>query len=221
MKYPLLIAFTILIHVQLSAQKLGIQVGTNISNVKEEYSLFGIVNTKKETQTQTQMGIRTGLLAEYEHKTGITAGIQALYSRLGYKYESIFQPNTTIKITYNYLELPVYLGYNYTINDDVKIFYDYYPIKAFITVGPNFGIALSGNQQLGVNDPSEIEFGDTSTDTKRLNTQLMLAGGINVGGLCLTLGYNAGLSDLANGDNITKNTKNFFVMLGYVYDFGK
>lgn len=218
----ILFAVLLTIFTTVSAQKIGFNLGFNSNNVTRITTTFG--GNKYEIVTDSERGIRTGLVGEYEHKSGITGGINVLISQKEYSYYNTL--NQTVQEKINYLELPVYVGYTYTISESTKIFYDYFPIKAFLILGPNFGIALAGDQTIGTYDPKDIVFEDREPDPGEIiyspsNTQFLFSGGASVGGIRLTLGYEIGLSDIYSSSYVEVNSKNFFVSIGYVYEIKK
>lgn len=196
-------------------QKIGFTAGPAFNNADRSAITN---NSTYEVETLNKTGLRAGAVFEYEHSSGFTAGTNLIYSLEGYKTENTHYTTT---VNMHYLDIPLYLGYTYTITESAKVFYEYYPVKAFLCIGPELGLGLHATQKTGELDSEEIEFGSDDDQYKRLNTQLIFSGGIDVGGMRLNIGYEYGFTDLTNADVSEIKTKSFFVNLAYVYDFGK
>lgn len=207
------------------SQKIGINVSLNNTLAERNTNILGntAIDPSVEIETSSELGMRTGLVLEYEYDAGFTIGAQGLYSRKSYSYNG--KTDEVFKETINYLDIPVYLGYNLTINKKAKVIYNYFVIKAFVVAGLGFGIAMNG-QNASELTTTEIQFGDAIAEPgtkdltyKTLNNQFIVSGGLSIGSLRFTVGYDLGISDLDNTENgiLKLDALNFGI--GWVYDF--
>ncbi|MBK8805860.1 MAG: outer membrane beta-barrel protein [Bacteroidales bacterium] len=201
----------------VKSQKVGAVLGMNMTDLKTTNSLIDVY-----TEYNSGSGIRTGLLFEYVHKIGITAGINTIIALYRYSYTGLLGD---VYIKHNYFQMPLYLGYTYTINDEAKIFYKYLPFKVFLTVGPTFAIALNGTSQYRNNDEVELAYDSDinvfSPSYNKHNTQFAFNAGASIGGLFLSLGREIGTTDIVNNTIQECKTRNFYMQVGYFYDFSR
>lgn len=98
-----------------------------------------------------------------------------------------------------YLDIPVHVGYKYSVTDNIGIFADF---------GPYFSFGLFGKTE------GESVFGDEGL--KRFDAGLGLRGGVEFNKkFNVSLGYDWGLVDVVDSGNL-KN-RNFMVSLGYKF----
>ena len=98
-----------------------------------------------------------------------------------------------------YLDIPIHVGYKYSVTDNIGIFADF---------GPYFSFGLFGKTE------GESVFGDDGL--KRFDVGLGLRGGVEFNKkFNVSLGYDWGLVDVVDNGNL-KN-RNFMVSLGYKF----
>ncbi|MBK8805859.1 MAG: hypothetical protein IPO21_04075 [Bacteroidales bacterium] len=225
MKKGLLFPLFLFIALASYSQKIGATFGLTSTNVSKVSIVNRITRATETVETNPGLGIRTGLVLEYEYMSGITLGVNGLYSTKSYKYNIASEE---IIEKFKFFEVPVYFGYTYTIDDKVGIIYNFFPIKIYLYGGLNFATGLSGANLSPIKpeDGILVIFDDTKTVDARkeihyakTNPQAMFQLGFLVGGLRLNVCYEFGLSNLANDEKETLKTKGFNFNLAYVYDF--
>ena len=178
------------------------EVGLNFSNLRNQ-------SGDNDAQTlDSKIGLRAGI--------GVNFNItESLYVRPGVYYNMQGAKDETIgiesKITMHYLEVPVNLGYRFTISENAG--------NIFAEAGPYIALALAGNVQadvLGVEVKDEIDFGTDTGETDPLDWGFKFALGYETPwGVYLKGGYGLGLGNLSNLDNSTTNNRTWNVALGY------
>jgi hypothetical protein len=169
-----LIVFTVL-NVQAQGFHLGVKAGANIFKIDGQ-----------SFDQSFQYGYNVGAFAElnFTSKWGIQPELtwnQTNY-RTGDHFEAIFPGGTNdLKGKLNYLSIPILLSFR--------------PIKLIsLQVGPQFGVLMSGDQNLVQNGRNAFKKGDFS-----------VVGGaqLNLGGLKLGARYVIGLTDINDVPNGT------------------
>ena len=158
-------------------------VGMNVANINV-------------SDFNSRIGFHVGVRGTYAFQSpdqGLYANAGALLSLKGAKLEDVtFNPY--------YLEIPIHMGYKYSITDAVGIFGEF---------GPYFGSGLFGKTE-GV-DVFSDEVG-----YKRFDVGLGLRAGFEFAKKAsVSIGYDFGLTDIA--DEANAQNRNFSISLGYKF----
>ena len=222
MKKLLLLSVAVLFAFSMNAQKFGVKVGLNFSDV----------NTNLEQPDGSKMGkgIHAGLVGEMMLLEIVGVRAELLFSQKGSDFEEEvdvlgIMTKTTIKSNINYFEIPV-MG---------KVKFG----PAYVVAGPYFGYALSGETTMkvsvaGIGTPavSADLFDDATTVIKKTEFGVHAGLGIQLSKLFVEARYGLALNNTLGGDNfdaaVTAGTytdadysKNYVIMISAGILFGK
>jgi hypothetical protein len=197
------------------------EVGVNLSNASVSTNIFG----NNAIDTKMKPGLKAGAVVDIPIVGGLFVQPGAFFSMKGYKVTSsatVLGITTETKGTsaLNYLEIPVNLGYRYTISDAGSV---------FVTAGPYLGYAFSGKvkQKSTVNGntvtdtETDIDFGSDDTEMKPLDFGLNFSAGYQLPmGLYVRAQYGLGLSDLSNTNLASHKNRVLAFSLGYAFRLG-
>lgn len=177
--------------------RFGITGGGNLSTANVEAS------------HSSKFGFHAGLVGEYNIYEYLYINATLKYSMRGVKDVAA----SIYKFEWNpgYIELPIHVGYRYSVSDEFKIFVD---------AGPYFGYAVSG--KLKANDGSDADlYSDAATAIlggkyKRFEFGLGGAVGLEYSGVQLRIGYDHALTKMCDMNNSAKNS-NFYFGLAYMF----
>ena len=157
----------------------------------------------------SKFGFHAGVIGEYNVYEYLYINATLKYSMRGVKdvdfYDYKFEWNP------GYIEIPLHVGYRYSVSDEFKLFVD---------AGPYFAYAVSG--KIKANDGSDADlFSDTASRVlggkyNRFEFGLGGALGFEYSGVQLKVGYDYGLTKVCDMNNSAKNS-NFFFGLAYMF----
>jgi len=199
------------------------EVGLNLSSltIKDE-------NGNSE-DLSSKAGLRAGAYVNIPIAKGFFVQPGILYSMKGAQESGSgslmgITANYTAKMTLNYLEVPLNIGYEYNLGKAGGI---------FATAGPYLGYGLSGKSKYTVkvtglpvpdqSDESDINFGSGDDEIKALDFGLNFGAGYKSPfGVYARVQYGLGLSNLSNagGETSLKN-KGWGFSVGYAFTIGK
>lgn len=201
----LLISF---ISLAVTAQvKFGAQIGGNVANVVGEADNKAIV-------TKSKFGVTIGLVAQIPLAKTVLFRPELNFIQKGYSGDIT---GATIEGTFNFFEIPFNLVFDVPAGGSSTLFFG---------GGPSLGFGVSGNYKYGT-ESQKIKFdgATSSTDSyehlKGTDFGGNLLAGIKMnGGVCISLGYAIGFTNLIPGTNtadgsLKTNGLNF--KLGYLF----
>jgi hypothetical protein len=154
------------------------------------------------------LGIRAGAGVTIGLYKGLYLKPGVYYNMLGGSTENLATKTTT---TLNYLEIPVNIGYQYSLSPKAG--------KVFAEVGPYVGYAFSGSNKIdiaGVETKSDIDFGDKISEMKPLDYGFKLGIGYETPwGVYVKGNYGMGLGNMSNVDDVTITNNTWNVSVGY------
>lgn len=168
------------------------------------------------------LGFQAGVLLDAPLSGNLSLRPQLLYSVKGTKFDlnsllgGTGTGSTDLKLTLNYLEIPVQLAYGIETNSG----------RIVLGAGPYVGYALNGKGSFngagtsGTGGSQSVEFGSGEDQTKRIDFGLHLSAGYELtSGLMLSGYYAPGLSSLSNAPSSGGTVKNtaFGVSLGFLF----
>jgi len=175
--------------------------------------------------TSMRPGLKAGAVVEIPVVKGFFIQPGIFYAMKGTKSEAsgsfgsiVF--NAKEKISLNYIEVPVNLGYRYHVGNAGSL---------FVTAGPYLGYALSGKVKvegnvagLGGTRERDIDFGSKETEMKALDFGLNFSAGYQLPiGLYARVQYGFGLTNLANASGSSYKNNALAFTLGYAFTLGK
>jgi len=229
MKKIFLLTIILTMILNLNAQKFGFKVGLNLSGVNSSINL-------EDYQTETPAkGLNGGLVFEFNPIKRLSVRSEALFSQKGYNVISDVNLNGTDIVTdfslrMNYFEIPLLLK--------LKLG------PAYITAGPYFSYAVSGNEivsitadgqklaedqyanygQIPSNDIfKDGEFNGDNIKFNRTDVGLNIGAGLQFLMFFTEVRYGIGLTNIEdyNGIPADEFTKNYTISLSVGILFGK
>jgi hypothetical protein len=186
----------------------GFKAGLNFSTLKA--SSNGITLTSSNST-----GFHIGAVADIGFENvSLQPGI--LYSTKGGTYGSDAEAGGSVKLTLNYIEVPVNILYHFPVVVG----------KVFIGGGPYVGYGISGKGTLtgsatstgSGTESQNLTFGSGPDDTKNPDYGINFLGGIRFKtGLSLSIGYGLGLGNLSNDTSGTIKNNVTSVSIGYFF----
>ncbi|MFV0605435.1 MAG: porin family protein [Niabella sp.] len=185
---------------------------SQISIDPEVDASFSSVRTKTGDNSAVNSDFKTGFRAGAGVNIAISNGLYVkpglFYNMLGGKEKT---SGTTASTTMHYLQVPVNIGYNYTISDKAG--------GVFVEAGPYAGIALAGKNKIENNlgeTKTDIDFGDGATETNAFDWGFNFGLGYETPwGIYVRGGYGLGLGNLSNVNDVTATNQNWNVGIGY------
>ena len=177
--------------------RFGVTGGMNLSTANLELS------------HSSKIGFHAGLIGEYNFTENIFLDATLKYSMRGVK--DVSAGGYKLEWNPSYIELPIHVDYRYDFSD---------AIKAFIGVGPYFAYGITG--KIKANDGSDADL--YSDDASRVlggkynRFEMGIGGkvGIEFSSLQLRVGYDWGLTKIADMNNSAKNS-NLYVGIAYIF----
>lgn len=202
MKKLLFIAVLTTVCLAASAQeagsfRFGVTGGGNLSTANLDAS------------HSAKFGFHAGLVGEYNVYEYLYINATLKYSMRGVKDVS----GSGYKFEWNpgYIEIPLHVGFRYSVSDQLKLFVD---------AGPYFAYAVSG--KIKANDGSDAGlFSDAASRVlggkyKRFEFGLGATGGLEYYGVQLRIGYDYALTKMCDLSN-SANNSNFYFGLAYMF----
>ena len=178
---------------QDQALQFGVKAGVNLSNFTGDYE-----------SKDAKVGFNAGLTVDYALSPEIYLLSGLEFTTKGAKFKD--EDNASVTANSYYLQLPIHLGYKFKVADDTKLVLHAGPYLAY-----------------GVGGKIKTKLGSLSTETdffedgvKRFDAGLGLGAGVEFGKFSVGLGYDFGLTKLADGDGSPKNM-NASLSVGYKF----
>ncbi len=199
----------IIISVNTYAQKirLGFTTGVSIANYKAKMG-------DESESGKAKAGFTAGLLIDLSIGKHLSFQPAVNFVQKGMKdEETVYNTTEKVKLTTNYIELPLNLLYN--SRGRIGNF--------FIGAGPSIAVAISGKYKYsdGVNSSNEnIKFGSGDDDMMKqvdLGANVITGFALN-NGFMFSVNFNAGLNNLAaqNPDDVSLRSNYVGIKLGYI-----
>ena len=205
----------------VSANKIGLQAGTNFSTYNEEFP------NNSERKSDSKLGFTIGALADIDFGNSVSFRPELNFIQKG--GEQKYSPNANIKIqeelTLNYIQLSPNFVYNFAAGTG----------SFFIGVGPELSFGLGGKSKIeteitgGGNTESKT---DVKFDSKKNSGGVRHLKTVDYGanallgykfmnGLFFSGGYTAGLNNLSNEDNSSFKNGGINLKIGYMFKGNK
>lgn len=180
-----------------------------------------------------QFGVEAGYVTSKVNNDDPALGFQAgpvgsfdLIGPLGFEYGIKYQLLTkdvpamagTTTYTGHFVEVPLNLNVNFPLTNDLNIFafggpnIDFGLLEQRVNVTNVFGSEVTTTTNIYEVDAND----DDLPDNSRFNLQLGVGGGIEYYNLKVKAGYNWGMNDLSNLDNVVNKRNQFTISLGFV-----
>jgi len=193
-------------HAQLN---FGLRAGFNMTNMNE--SSDGL-----SPDLDMLAGFQVGVVADYAVSNNFSIQPAVLFATQGARWEIPamdigFQTpaiNTTLRL--NYIQVP--------INAIYRVDFGFGGL--LLQAGPYLGYALSGKataRMAGISNSEDIEFGNGDEELRRLDFGVGFGAGLQLGAVQAVLGYNIGLANLSNANNVTLNNNGLALTLTYIF----
>lgn len=179
--------------------RFGVTGGMNVSNF-----------TNTGVDDDWRIGFNAGVRAEIGLPSNFYVGTGLIYSMKGDKFTfdknySVAALKTTIKNNPGYLELPIQVGYHYSLGGNVGLFAE---------TGPYLAVGVSGKTKTtvegnvagikGSDDKSVDFFGDDGA--KRFDGGWAVRFGVEASGFQVHVGYEYGFAKMYDGDESSHNS---------------
>lgn len=176
------------------------------------------VNSISNNVLGSKVGFNIGVKGDYFFTDNLYLGTGLFFNQKGAK-KSV--EGGKIKEVWNYLELPVHIGYRHPVSDNVAIFGEF---------GPYFGYAVSGKYKIGdastsifdlkVDEDGEISDKGTDIGAKRFNVGLGIHAGVEFSKFQVRLGYDFALTpNVDTFGGLLKKQKHGTFTIGAAYLF--
>lgn len=223
MKKMYFLAFILLLGINVSAQnspfQFGVKAGMNMSNASIE---------NKEADPKFKIGYQIGLTVDYSLTQNwlIQSGLS--FTTKGSKIDDFFAgkmlggdgKGSTLSFNQQYFQLPVYGAYKVNVSDDFNV---------VIGAGPYIAYGIGGKEKYKLNNGT---FGDGSNEKKydtfgngedggeelnRFDFGLGLNVSAEYGKIVVGLGYEHGITNIAESDYEKYRNRNASLTLGYKF----
>ena len=181
-----------------ASAQVGVLVGLNMANVN-----FDVTDTSVSVKGDSRTGLVAGLSFNVPIQEMFSVEVDALFAQKGTKVsftESGFTDSSKVKL--NYVDIPV-LG-KINLNGSA-------PVGVHLLFGPSFNFKVSEKF-----DPEEDDIED---QFEKMETALLIGGGVHVSNFRVDLRYGIGLSniikDSASDGFLTGKNKVFSILVGF------
>lgn len=214
-KKLLLLFFSAIIYTISSGQvQYGLKAGLTQSFIKE--------NSDENIDMNLKSGFQIGLTADIPLAKNLSLRPSLQYTQKGFKavLGSLDGPSYWYrKASFNYLELPADLVYNFNIGKKTRIFIGSGPVLSFALSGKMHGIisgTLTGGQVFYEEHTDNKIFQDEGN--RRIDVGLDFLTGVQFHKILLAATYSHGLTNMVNYDNDPQSLKNrsFAFTVGYL-----
>lgn len=200
-----LLATALLLGVTVNAQNkpitFGVKAGLNLSNFSGDIE-----------DTDPKLGFNVGVTADYAitNEVYLLTGLE--FTMKGSKADGyIAGEKVTEKTNPMFLQLPVHVGYKFSVTDETKI---------VLHAGPYVGYGIGGKIKYEVKEngvKNSVDYDFFGKDRfKRFDFGLGLGAGAEFGKIGVGLGWDFGLTSLSRGDDKVR-TMNGYLTLGYKF----
>lgn len=181
-----------------ASAQVGVLVGLNMANVN-----FDVEDTSVSIEGDSRTGLVAGLYFNMPIQDMFSVEVDALFSQKGTEFtarESGFVDTAKIKL--NYVDIPVLARINLGGSA---------PVGLHLLVGPSFNFKVSEKFDPDEDDPED--------SIERMETALVVGGGVHLGVFRVDLRYGVGLTnivkDSASEGFFTGKSKVFSILVGF------
>ncbi|HTO16651.1 MAG TPA: porin family protein [Edaphocola sp.] len=194
------ISVATMLSITVKAQSIEPEVGIN----------FGSIESKVGNTVYTGDGMMTlsaGIGLKYDLTKSVYVRPGIFYSGTGSQRKALGITNI---IKYDYLQIPILLGFNYDLNKAGALFAE---------VGPYIGYALSGTNTVESSlgkSKTKINFGNKNSESNALDYGAKFSiGYVTPFNIFVRGQYNLGLGNISNASNTTETNKYWNLSVGY------
>ncbi len=202
---------SVLIVSNASAQgvQFGVETGINIARLSiSPKSAFGA------DELSSKLGARFGGLLNIGLGKGFSIEPGVVYSRKGIGYSAtIYGESIEVQMRYNYIEVPLYVKYNFK-----GLQFGAGPYIAFTSAASYKGISLDTTvvEKIQITNDPDPDVGGVRPMDAGMNIK---AGYIFPMGLFLTTQYGLGFSNTSAGNGLTAKNSVFSFSVGYYFNY--
>ena len=203
MRFMLVVAMLAMVTAVSAQMNLGVKGGVNMSN------FYGDELDDKNVK----IGFHIGLAADYDfaYNSAIQTGL--FFTTKGAKYTSSFG-DASGELTVNpmYLQIPVHYAYKIDVSPGTRVVLHAGPYAAYGVGGKS---KLSGSVgDIGAEYEEDV-FGDDGF--KRFDAGLGLGVGAEFGPLLFDIGWDMGLVNIADSEDVDIKNQNAYLSVGYKF----
>ncbi len=204
--------FAILAATVLFAGMASAQLGINVGYAPQTYKSTYTSGSTSTSSTTSMNGFFAG--ANYNiNLTGDLGVSLGVNYRMNMGSEETTVLGVTAKDTYNQslVDVPILFNYGLKLSDALKL---------SVFAGPTINFALSGKTTstytvLGTETTTEADWYGDNTDMQKLDLGATVGVNLQYNGIRFFGGYNLGLLNTYDDDNVTRKGSNWFIGLGY------
>ncbi|MCL2414333.1 MAG: PorT family protein [Bacteroidales bacterium] len=206
MKKLLATTLTLFLTASLTAQiSFGPRAGFNLTNLHESHGSISINGDFKP-------GFQLGVVANIP-VLGDLLSIQPglLFAQQGAKFNNFLGTGADATFNLNYLQMPINAQFGFDVGQNARI---------LLQAGPYLGFALGGTIKAefqGRTQTTDINFGSGDMDTRRFDFGVGFGAGVEFGRFQVGIGYNLGIANLSNADNVTTRNSGLALTVTYLF----
>ncbi|MCL2412534.1 MAG: PorT family protein [Bacteroidales bacterium] len=197
----------LLLVASLTAQiSFGPRAGFNLTNIHESY---GSISINGDFRPGFQLGVVANIPVLGE-LLSIQPGL--LFAQQGTKFNDFLGTGMDATFNLNYLQVPVNAQLGFGVGENARV---------LLQAGPYLGIALGGNikvEQGNFSYTEDISFGSGEDEMRHFDFGVGFGAGVQFGRFQVGIGYNLGIANLSNADDVT--TRNSGLAFTVTYLFG-
>ena len=204
MTFSLIVAMLVAV-TSVNAQELylGVKGGINLSNFSGDLE-----------DADAKVGFNVGLAADYEFMFNHAIQTGLFFTTKGAKYTESFEGfSGEVNANPMYLQLPVHYAYKLDVSPGTRIVFHAGP---YMAVGVGGKIKLKGSLADVVSGEGSIDFFQDDW-FKRFDAGLGLGVGAEFGQVLLDLGWDMGLVNIADANNVDVKNQNAYLTVGYKF----
>lgn len=188
------------------------QLGINVGFAPQTYKTTVTSGSTSSTNTMNLNGFFAGVNYNINLTGDLGVSLGVNY-RMNMGSEETTVLGVTAKDTYNQslVDVPILFNYGLKLSDALKL---------SVFAGPTINFALSGKTTstytvLGTETTTETDWYGDNTDMKKLDLGATVGVNLQYNGIRFFGGYNLGLLNTYDDDNVTRKGSNWFIGLGY------
>lgn len=196
----------------LFAGMASAQLGLNLGFAPQTYKSTVTSGSTSSTNTLNLNGFFVGVNYNINLTGDLGVSLGVNY-RMNMGSEETTVLGVTAKDTYNQnlVDVPILFNYGLKLSDALKL---------SVFAGPTINFALSGKTTstytlLGTETTTETDWYGDNTDMKKLDLGATVGVNLQYNGVRFFGGYNLGLLNTYDDDNVTRKGSNWFIGLGY------
>lgn len=178
--------------------RVGVGIGLNVNSISNANA-----NPAANDNVDSKVGFDLGVKGDYFFTDNVYLGTGLFFARKGWQ-------DDYGKIHYNYLQIPVHVGYRHPITENIAIFGEF---------GPYFAYAVSAKYKDKYDSDDDFDVFKDYKDARRFDAGLGIHAGAEFGKFQVRLGYDFGLAKLFKTYGNQKANKNGTFTVGAAYFF--